>query len=82
HTNGVYPSGWQVTLPSQRLTLTLKPLLLDQELVTAQSTGVAYWEGAVGVTGQRGSARVTGEGYVELTGYAAIPSSSQSAAVP
>ena len=82
HTNGVYPSGWQVSLPSQRLTLTLKPLLLDQELVTAQSTGVAYWEGAVGVTGRRGGASIAGEGYVELTGYATIPSSSQSAAVP
>lgn len=81
-TNGVYPSGWQVSLPSQRLTLTLKPLLLDQELVTAQSTGVAYWEGAVGITGQRAATRITGEGYVELTGYATIPSSSQSAAVP
>lgn len=81
-TSGVYPSGWQVVLPSQRLTLTLKPLLLDQELVTAQSTGVAYWEGAVAVTGQRGGARIAGEGYVELTGYATIPTSSQSAAVP
>lgn len=82
HTSGVYPSGWQVSLPSQRLTLTLKPLLLDQELVTAQSTGVAYWEGTVGITGRRGGAPITGAGYVELTGYATIPSSSQSAAVP
>lgn len=82
HTKGEYPSGWRVTLPSQRLTLTLKPLLLDQELVTTQSTGVAYWEGAVSIVGQRGGASITGHGYVELTGYATIPSASQSAAVP
>lgn len=81
-TKGVYPSGWRVTLPAQRLTLTLKPLLLDQELVTAQTTGNAYWEGAVGITGQRGGAPITGAGYVELTGYATVPSSSPSAAVP
>ena len=40
--------------------------MADQELVTAASTGVAYWEGSVTV---EGSAR--GRGYVELTGYAA-----------
>lgn len=81
-TGGVYPSGWSVTLDAPAVTLTLKPLLQDQELVTAQSTGVAYWEGAVGITGQAEGQAVTGEGYVELTGYASVPSGSQSAAVP
>ncbi|HEU5344332.1 MAG TPA: lipocalin family protein [Ktedonobacterales bacterium] len=81
-TGGVYPSGWRVTLPGQQVSLTLTPLLLDQELVTARSTGVAYWEGAVGVSGTAAGKPVTGEGYVELTGYASIPSSSPSAATP
>jgi predicted secreted hydrolase len=81
-TGGVYPAGWQVTLPSQRVTLTLTPLLLDQELVTTRSTGVAYWEGAVGISGVAAGQPVTGEGYVELTGYASVPASSQGAITP
>lgn len=81
-TGGVYPSGWTVTLPSQQVILTLTPLLRDQELVTTRSTGVAYWEGAVGVTGTAAGKPVTGEAYVELTGYANVPSSSQSSATP
>ncbi len=84
HTGGVYPSGWRVALPGQGLALTLTPLLRDQELVTAQSTGVAYWEGAVRITGTRDGRPITGEGYVELTGYASAPagSSPAGAAVP
>jgi predicted secreted hydrolase len=79
-TQGVYPSGWLVTLPGATLTLT--PLLKDQELVTAQSTGVAYWEGAVTISGQQASKPVSGVGYVELTGYASIPANLQVAGVP
>jgi predicted secreted hydrolase len=66
HTGGVYPSGWSLTLPGgERLVLT--PQLLDQELFfpAASAGGIAYWEGAVSVAGDR-----TGVGYVELTGYA------------
>jgi predicted secreted hydrolase len=77
-TKGDYPSGWQVTIASQQLALRLTPLLLDQELVTTQSTGVAYWEGAVAIAGQARGHRISGEGYVELTGYAAPPSGTSS----
>jgi predicted secreted hydrolase len=82
HTGGVYPSGWKVTLPAQGLVLTLTPLLLDQELVTTQSTGVAYWEGAVGISGTRNGHAITGQGYVELTGYALVSSNGTGTAVP
>lgn len=74
-TGGVYPSGWKLSLPAQQVSLTLTPLLRDQELVTTQSTGVAYWEGAVSISGTAAGQPVTGEGYVELTGYANAPSS-------
>jgi predicted secreted hydrolase len=81
-TGGVYPSGWTVALDAPRPgALTLTPLLRDQELVTAQSTGVAYWEGAVSVAGRLGGRPIHGEGYVELTGYAHVPPGSQSAAM-
>ncbi|HEX8995169.1 MAG TPA: lipocalin family protein [Ktedonobacterales bacterium] len=81
-TGGVYPSGWTITLPTQSLSLTLTPLLRDQELVTTHSTGLAYWEGAVSISGVAAGKPVTGDGYVELTGYANVPSSSQSASTP
>jgi predicted secreted hydrolase len=71
HTGGQYPSGWQVTLPDGAR-LRVEPQLADQELYfpgfAGQAAGVglmAYWEGAVSVTGDR-----SGLGYVELTGYA------------
>ena len=65
-----YPQHWRITAPSVGLTLDVKSLLADQELNTARSTRVIYWEGAVSATGQARGAAVTGRGYVELTGYA------------
>lgn len=81
-TSGVYPSGWQVSIATHSLTLTLTPELLDQELVTAQSTGVAYWEGAVRIGGTLAGAPVSGEGYVELTGYGGVPSGASGGTAP
>lgn len=67
-TKGVYPMGWKVSVPSQKISLELKPIMQDQELLTKRSTGVSYWEGAVDV--YEGAAnKPQGEGYVELTGY-------------
>lgn len=83
HTRGVYPSGWRITISGQApAALVLTPLLKDQELVTAQSTGVAYWEGAVSIQGSAGGARARGEGYVELTGYAPIAPNNPVASIP
>jgi predicted secreted hydrolase len=67
-----YPSGWQLAInaPQLHASLTLTPELLNQELITTQSTGNTYWEGAVTIHGQSAGTTVTGEGYVELTGYA------------
>ncbi|HET8844044.1 MAG TPA: lipocalin family protein, partial [Ktedonobacteraceae bacterium] len=66
-----YPSGWQVEINDTHLsaTLTLRPQLKDQELVVTQSTGNIYWEGSVDISGQSNSQAITGQGYVELTGY-------------
>ena len=71
HTGAIYPSGWTISVPGHGLRLRLDPLLRDQELDTRGSTGVVYWEGAVGVSGADGE---TGRGYVELTGYGPPPS--------
>ena len=66
-----YPSRWRIVVPSSRLDLELRPILADQELLTAGSTGVTYWEGGVEGRGTSEGHPITCTGYVELTGYAA-----------
>ena len=70
HSNGVYPARWQLSVPVAETSLSIVPNLADQEMRTPGSTGVTYWEGSVSVTGQSSGDRVSGKGYVELTGYA------------
>jgi predicted secreted hydrolase len=69
NSRATYPMGWIVSVPSLGIVLRLDPLLDNQELMTRSSTGVTYWEGAVGVAGSFGNVSVTGDGYVEMTGY-------------
>lgn len=69
-TGAVYPSGWRIAVSSASLDVRLDPLIRDQELVTEESTGVTYWEGACRVRGERQGRPVTGRAYAELTGYA------------
>ncbi len=66
---GSYPARWRLRLPVLELDLELEPVLADQELGTTPR----YWEGAVDVKGRRGEQRISGRGYVELTGYAQSP---------
>ena len=60
-----YPARWTLSIPSVELQLQVVPFVADSELGTTSSTGVAYWEGPVGIQGT-----VRGRGYAELTGYA------------
>ncbi|MEZ4767487.1 MAG: lipocalin-like domain-containing protein [Caldilineales bacterium] len=66
HSGAEYPARWTVTVPSQELQLEIEPYLADQELNVSYS----YWEGAVNFTGERNGSPVSGDGYVEMTGYA------------
>ena len=68
-TGATYPMAWDVLVPSLKLSLTLTPLLENQELVTTGSTQVTYWEGAVDASGSFGGVSTSGQGYVEMTGY-------------
>jgi predicted secreted hydrolase len=63
---GRYPSRWRVRVPPAGLDVLVEPWLADQEI----RTSFVYWEGAVRVAGQSGGQTCSGEGYVELTGYA------------
>ena len=76
-TGATYPSRWRLAVPSEGLDLAVEPWLEAQEM----RTSFVYWEGAVRVSdaaapdsdaGRRRPVgpRVTGHGYVELTGYA------------
>ncbi len=62
---GIYPSRWRVVIPSAQIDLTVEPWIAEQEM----RVSFPYWEGAVHLSGVSGGAAVTGNGYVELTGY-------------
>lgn len=59
-----YPVVWEVRIPG--LSLTLQPIMDDQELDTRASTGTIYWEGAVRA---KSGTSLVGVGYLEMTGY-------------
>ena len=69
-TGADYPAGWTIQIPREDLEITLKPTVAAQELDTRATTGVIYWEGSQVVRATRGGTALTGQGYVELTGYA------------
>jgi predicted secreted hydrolase len=69
-TGTTYPLEWTISIPSRKCELRVTPLIDNQELVTTRSTGIAYWEGAVAVSGTWEGQPIRGRGYVELTGYA------------
>jgi len=60
-----YPMKWHMTIPKQGLDLTITPRIKDQVMKLSQP----YWEGAVSIGGSFTGKPITGEGYVELTGY-------------
>ena len=65
-TGAAYPSRWRLAVPSAQIAVDIVPWLADQEM----RLSFVYWEGAARVSGTSGGAPVTGNGYVELTGYA------------
>lgn len=68
-TRGVYPIRWHVTVPALAIQLDISTPLANQELVG--SIGPSYWEGAIGISGQRNGSPMHGVGYLEMTGYGA-----------
>lgn len=63
-----YPVRWRLAVPHLDLELTTEPRLENQEFVHS----FRYWEGAVGVHGRGDGREISGQGYVELTGYGAV----------
>jgi predicted secreted hydrolase len=69
-TKGVYPIAWKIQIQRLNLILTVQAAFPDQELNTDKTTHVIYWEGAVNFTGVQSGRKISGDGYMELTGYA------------
>jgi predicted secreted hydrolase len=65
-TGATYPSRWRLAVPSEGLDLLVEPWRDGQEM----RTSFTYWEGAVRVQ-PASPGNPFGQGYVELTGYAA-----------
>ncbi|HEY7220964.1 MAG TPA: lipocalin-like domain-containing protein [Candidatus Binatia bacterium] len=65
-----YPMKWKVAIPEENIALEIDPEFQAQELITSRSTRVTYWEGAVEIRGTVQGRSITGQGYVEMTGYA------------
>ncbi len=61
-----YPVSWRVEVGE--IELELAPFL-EQSEFNSDILSVAYWEGAVSVTGRVGDRAVSGWGFVELAGY-------------
>lgn len=73
HTGGEYPAGWRITIPAHELSMTLMPLLDDQEFTLAFPPNTIYWEGLTETDITFGGRPVDGSAYVELVGYAPPP---------
>lgn len=64
-TKGAYPNAWHLSIPSAGIELQIEPWLAGQEM----RVSFPYWEGAVKMTGTSNGVAITGNGYIELTGY-------------
>jgi len=67
-TGATYPVKWKLTLPKLSAEFTISAAFPEQELALDP---VSYYEGAVLIDGERNGGKLTGRGYMELTGYAA-----------
>jgi predicted secreted hydrolase len=69
----IYPIHWRVAVPKLNLELDATTPLPSQELSGTSDITPIYWEGATALIGTRAAAKITGVGYLEMTGYSAKP---------
>ena len=60
-----YPSGWIFRIPAKEIDLIITPAIKNQLMDVA----VRYWEGSVKIEGTKSGSKISGRGYVEMTGY-------------
>jgi len=65
HTGSEYPSEWRMNIPKAGLILDLATLFDDQEMAVS----VQYYEGTLSVSGRMNGEQLSGNGFIEMTGY-------------
>ncbi|PKB63609.1 MAG: hypothetical protein BZY80_06290 [SAR202 cluster bacterium Io17-Chloro-G2] len=68
-----YPSGWLLEVSSLELAVNLVPIQENAEFGDSLYVPIAYWEGAVAISGTKHGDKITGKGFVELVGYDKVP---------
>ena len=68
-THAVYPIAWKIEIPRLGVELQASTPLASQELARTTRLSPSYWEGAISLTGHRGTQPLQGVGYLEMTGY-------------
>ena len=70
HSGASYPIAWRIVVPKLSFQAEIRTSLPDQELVSAATSGLTYWEGSIVVQVTDGNSTASGRGYLEMTGYA------------
>jgi predicted secreted hydrolase len=68
-TGAVYPLHWKISVPAQKIDLNATTSLPTQEVAGKGRVIPTYWEGAIRLSGQKESKKISGVGYLEMTGY-------------
>jgi predicted secreted hydrolase len=68
-THATYPLHWKISIARLDIALDCSTLLPSQELRSSNGPVPSYWEGAVNFVGNRNGSRISGIGYLEMTGY-------------
>ena len=68
-TGAQYPVEWEIGIRSLELELKCHTPMASQEIVTERGIGPNYWEGAVVYEGIKARDKISGVGYLEMTGY-------------
>ncbi|MBI2816486.1 MAG: carotenoid 1,2-hydratase [Acidobacteria bacterium] len=70
HSGANYPVAWRIVVPRLSFQAEIRTSLPDQELVSAVTSGLTYWEGSIVVRATQHGSSTSGRGYLEMTGYA------------
>lgn len=65
HSNAEYPSQWNLNIQNKNIYLQLSTIFPDQEM----DVSVRYYEGVLDISGNMDGKEVTGNGFIEMTGY-------------
>lgn len=65
HSGANYPSTWNLSIPGKNIDLQVETAFPDQEM----DVSVRYFEGVLRLRGVMNGEEITGNGFVEMTGY-------------